>query len=378
MAPNEGNPNGEQLTISELLCYATFNMKRSTTEQLVKVIYRFYDIEEIIVAKKLLYQKYPQLGEYPTRKTSVNRSEQEAHVIDIIDSMVDLDSQGVNLIFVAQNLKRIPKCDPHETDHISILEKIRKLECRLNSAENELSESKVQILTISDNVMDINSRVESCEKNMVDRATADLDKDVSYADVMKRKSSGQSRPLQKTIQTRPPAREPIEPHGPPTTRRLKDTSGARGDGGADGIWGPTEVPDVPADDEAQKVDKDKDNVDGFMFQRNQLRKDRRHQRNIVTGTSGNVRLRGGPPPVRDFFVYRVMKPADEDDVAECLRENNIQFESVLRVSKEEAKFCSFKLTVPLTDSKRVMEPDVWPEGVRIRKFTTRPNHGEPE
>ena len=73
-----------------------------------------------------------------------------------------------------------------------------------------------------------------------------------------------------------------------------------------------------------------------------------------------------------------MKPADEDDVAECLRENDIQFESVLRVSKEEAKFCSFKLTVPLTDIKRVMEPDVWPEGVRIRKFTTRPNHGEPE
>ena len=96
------------------------------------------------------------------------------------------------------------------------------------------------------------------------------------------------------------------------------------------------------------------------------------------GDLKNVRLRGGPPPVRDFFVYRVMKPADEDDVAECLRENNIKFESVLRVSKEEAKFCSFKLTVPLTDIKRVMEPDVWPEGVRIRKFTTRPNHGEPE
>ena len=64
---------------------------------------------------------------------------------------------------MAQNFKPIPKCDPHETDpvYISILEKIRKLECRFNSAESELSESKVQILTISDNVMNINSRVES-------------------------------------------------------------------------------------------------------------------------------------------------------------------------------------------------------------------------
>ena len=62
---------------------------------------------------------------------------------------------------MAQNFKPIPKCDPHETDHISILEKIRKLECRLNSAESELSNSKVQILTISDNIMNINSRVQS-------------------------------------------------------------------------------------------------------------------------------------------------------------------------------------------------------------------------
>ena len=169
MASNEGNTsNGEPVVISELLCYATFNMKRSTTEQIVKVIYRFYDIDEIIDAKKVLYHKFPQSGDYPTRKTSINRSEQEAHTIDIVESLVELDSQGINVILVAKNLNRVPKCDPHETDHISILEKIRKLEGRLNSAENELSENKVQILNMSDKFVKIDSHVISCEKNMLD------------------------------------------------------------------------------------------------------------------------------------------------------------------------------------------------------------------
>ena len=372
MASNEGNTsNGEPVVISELLCYATFNMKRSTTEQIVKVIYRFYDIDEIIDAKKVLYHKFPQLGDYPTRKTSINRSEQEAHTIDIVESLVELDSQGINVIFVAKNLNRVPKCDPHETDHISILEKIRKLEGRLNSAENELSENKVQILNMSDKFVKIDSRVISCEKNMLDMATIGVEKDTSYSTIVK--SSFDHK--------RPPAREPIELRGPQdkSSARCKLVSGggARGDGGADGIWGPPEGVDDPGDGASQKTEDKTDNTDGFTLQRDQVRREKRRQRSraVVTGTSGIGNFRGGPPPLRDFFLYRVMKPATADDVAECLRSHEIKCDSVLRVSNEEARFCSFKLSIPITDIKKVMEPDVWPEGVRIRKFTSRPNNG---
>ena len=287
-------------------------MKRSTTEQIVKVIYRFYDIDEIIDAKKVLYHKFPQLGDYPTRKTSINRSEQEAHTIDIVESLVELDSQGINVIFVAKNLNRVPKCDPHETDHISILEKIRKLEGRLNSAENELSENKVQILNMSDKFVKIDSRVISCEKNMLDMATIGVEKDTSYSTIVK--SSIDHK--------RPPAREPIELRGPQdkSSARCKLVSGggARGDGGADGIWGPPEGVDDPGDAASQKTEDKTDNTDGFTLQRDQVRREKRRQRSraVVTGTSGIGNFLGGPPPLRDFFLYRVMKPATADDVAE--------------------------------------------------------------
>ena len=50
------------------------------------ILYRFYDIEEIITAKTILYQKYSEMEEFPVRKTSINRTELEAHSIDIVDS----------------------------------------------------------------------------------------------------------------------------------------------------------------------------------------------------------------------------------------------------------------------------------------------------
>ena len=177
------------------------------------------------------------------------------------------------------------------------------------------------------------------------------------------------------------AREPIELRGPQdkSSARCKLVSGggARGDGGADGIWGSPEGVDDPGDGASQKTEDKTDNTDGFTLQRDQVRREKHRQRSraVVTGTSGIGNFRGGPPPLRDFFLYRVMKPATADDVAECLRSHEIKCDSVLRVSNEEARFCSFKLSIPITDIKKVMEPDVWPEGVRIRKFTSRPDNG---
>ena len=116
---DQGNP-GSQILVNELLCYVTTYIKRSTTEQIVKAIYRFYDIDEITTAKKLLYDHFPRLGAYPPRKTSLKRTEVEAHSCDIVDSLIELDTSSHNIAFCAKDLNRIPRWDPHETDHLSL------------------------------------------------------------------------------------------------------------------------------------------------------------------------------------------------------------------------------------------------------------------
>ena len=189
------------MLVNELLCYVTNNMKRSTSEQVVKAIYRFYDIEEIITAKTILYQKYSELGEFPVRKTSINRTELEAHSTDIVDSLIDLDSQGHNVEFLAKDLNRIPKWNPHETDHMSILEKLNKLEGRLHQVESAMTENTVHMLSIDDKMLKTDKRVDDCEKSIVSLATTDNDvgNPTAYAYAVKNKSisvKGQTAPSQ--------------------------------------------------------------------------------------------------------------------------------------------------------------------------------------
>jgi hypothetical protein len=239
----------------------------------------------------------------------------------------------------------------------------------LNSVENEISENTVKIIQMSDDMVKMDSRVKSCEQNMVDMATGDSGKDKSYSDALK---THNERVVLQKENTQPPARELTEPRGSlfrPGIKR-KDACGARGDGEADSIRGAL-AGASHADDVSQTTDDDRS---GFLLARDDYRRLRRGQRKtITTGIAGNRRLRGGPPPMKDFFLYRVLKPANEDDVIECLNENDIKYNSVLKVSKEEARYCSFKLTIPVSEIKKAMEPEVWPEGVRIRRFTTRYN-----
>jgi hypothetical protein len=93
----------------------------------------------------------------------------------------------------------------------------------------------------------------------------------------------------------------------------------------------------------------------------------------VTGTSSNAQFRGGPPPGREFFVYRVLKPASEDDIKDCLYDNDIEYSDVRKISNSDAKFCSFKITVSPKYVANVLNPDIWPQGVRVRRFINNSN-----
>ena len=350
---DQGNPPNEPLTINELLCYVTNNIKRSTTEQIVKSIYRYYDIDEIIAAKKILYAKNPELGEYPKRITSVKRSEQEAHSVDIVESLVELDSKGKNVLFVAINLNRIPRWDPHETDHLSILEKIAKLEGRMNNAESVMSENTAHLIKIDDTIEKKNVKIEECEKAIVELTL----KDDSPMPV----SAPYSNSVNKGLGNIPaPIKGPIEPCGPPKPVFIKEKGGTTGDGVVNDRSTKSDV--------EEDATRNKPSDAEFILPREQRLKQVRRSRTIVTRTVGKAKFRGGPPPVRDFFVYRVLKPATDEDIKDFLCSNEITVSDVKKISNVEAKYCSFKVSVSLNDVDKVLKPNIWPEGVKIRKF----------
>ena len=68
------------------------------------------------------------------------------------------------------------------------------------------------------------------------------------------------------------------------------------------------------------------------------------------------------------------KPATEQDIVDCLQDNEISAAKVVKISNSEARYCSFKITVALNDVVNILKPEIWPEGVRIRKFVTSLNN----
>ena len=359
---DQGNP-GSQILVNELLCYVTTYIKRSTTEQIVKAIYRFYDIDEITTAKKLLYDHFPRLGAYPPRKTSLKRTEVEAHSCDIVDSLIELDTSSHNIVFCAKDLNRIPRWDPHETDHLSLLEKISKLEGRINNVESGVSENTVRSLNTEDKLIKLDTRMDACEKTMVTIVAKENDSKESA-----------SRPYLDAVLGK--AKQPhvqglIEPvrsfQIKPSCSHSEGNKDATGD-------------DV-VKDMGDRMDKSKklDQTGEWSIPRQQARKEARRQRKIVTGIGGSNRFKGGPPPTRDYFIYRVVKPTTEEAIKDFLQDNEITCDKVKMVSNPEAKYCSFKISVCVNEVDKLLTPDIWPEGVRVRKFfnNANSNNGEP-
>ena len=110
--------------------------------------------------------------------------------------------------------------------------------------------------------------------------------------------------------------------------------------------------------------------EGFRYPPNTRKKNR--QRQPVTGTralnGGSNPFRGAPEPSRDIFVYRAEKGTPSDAISNFMLNNNVTCRSAKKVSNEAAKYDSFRIELKASDISKVLSPEFWPEGVRVRRF----------
>ena len=81
-------------------------------------------------------------------------------------------------------------------------------------------------------------------------------------------------------------------------------------------------------------DKSQDDPDRqpFVIQREQQRRQSRRQRTIIRGTAITDRFCTAPPPVRDFFLYRIDKDVTEKQIKDYLKDKNVQCLAVQKMS----------------------------------------------
>lgn len=105
-----------------------------------------------------------------------------------------------------------------------------------------------------------------------------------------------------------------------------------------------------------------------------VRKARRKEKlrqQIITGTKkdNNNRFRGAPEVDRDIFIYRVHPDTMEADIEALIAAEGNEFRSLSCVSNPNAKYKSFRLTVPISQYSKIYSDEFpWPEGVMVRKY----------
>ena len=357
------------VVINELLCHATQYMSTCTREQLQKCVYRFYTIDEVIGAKKILHNSYsPLIGDFAQRKTSANRSELLAHVEDVLSALYTLDQNNVTFRYVAYDLKRIPVGDPSENDYLAVAEKMVQLEKRLSNIEFAASENKASIMENKEHLSLMDKKLSSQElpgRNLYSDVVVSGTKDDNH-----RAHPSHNVPLDKSKMV------PKVAVGQSTSTSIPDI---------ERVQKAAERPqmkqsrkqDVPSRDVTMPnldVNNQPDD-DDFERTRDERRRQARKNRQIIKGTAGNTKIKGGPPPNREFFVYRLEKGTRVVDLSAHLVENKIKFSTLEQISNPDAKFCSFRLSVPFESVSLVTDPAIWPKGVSVRRFYNRSKNG---
>lgn len=296
-------------------------MQSSTKEKTKDVILSFYDVAEIAEAKNRLYTDHKEtVGKPPSRRGSSRRSEEEADMMDIIEALDKLDKSGVIPEYLARNGNRVPLILPE--------------------AQNEHQ-------TCSINMQSIERRVAQLELAMSEKqATPNLGRSYSEA------ANYSSMPRSGTH---------VMQFSPSATLMQKS------------IRERSEKENIISSDRSAYDPRSRQTTHRGI--RDSVRGGDNHRSRAVVaiGTGGNQRigdsgLKGAPPPKRDFFVYRVDKGETKERVIDHLKCLGVDAINIERTSHEDAKFASFRLTTNREFLDVVMNPDNWPEGIRVRPF----------
>lgn len=109
-----------------------------------------------------------------------------------------------------------------------------------------------------------------------------------------------------------------------------------------------------------------------QVRKEQTARDTKRNRVHVSGSAKNATgLRSTPRPNHDFFVYRVHKDDGVKQLHEYLTGKNIEVVNLQKISHEDTKFNSFHLSISIDHTANVLDSNVWPSGINIRKWTTR-------
>ncbi len=67
-------------------------------------------------------------------------------------------------------------------------------------------------------------------------------------------------------------------------------------------------------------------------------------------------------------MYRLQKGTSDTILTTHLEEHGIHIRSIELKSNPEAKYDSFRIEIRVSDMSKVLDPNMWPTGINVRRF----------
>ena len=312
-----------------VLAYISYSMLTSPAEYTKQVVLQFFHPEELVTARQALQNCCDRevLPEIKKRHNIASAKGSSLTVGDLIDGIIALDKANKLPCFAVEfsKLNRIPLAQPCETSNISICERLSKLEARVATNENLITQNTSIISEIKISNKDCNV------------------------------------PRHRPTPVAPPLSQP-----PPPLQAINQGSSSdahQSNHECNGsLW-------------AEIVGRNLPGTDGFIHPT----KRRSRKRRGVLGKKKDTPITSGPDDV-ELFVSRVNNCITPETMKTYITDQGVDVHSINVVSHKDSRTKSFKVKIKNAQFKDVMDDSFWPSGVACRKFfyvkTTKDDSGK--
>ena len=393
--------------LNGLLYYVGTVIQNSTRDKIVRLIVSFYNNNDIINAKRILWSTCDKsvIGDYYSRNNSPNRSQSEANTIDIIEAMVRLDQKSVMPKFAASFTDKVPLRYPEELNLLCISERLNKVEAvistqtdiiashdnkisKLNSFNN-LCRSKIMKSTES-NMTNINSEIKRNDTSSDNNCKSP---DTRLTKMNTPSSSKKAEDIPEGSLNKPPTAKGNN-NNPINDGNTNENQSVSSQINVNLSYAQRTQTNNSDSDTANNVKAAENSEPTYRIVNNKIIDENGYELvvnnnnkkiieqinnnnkiNTFSGPSNNVKqaisdqnetFTGKKPSTTvDMWIYRIVE-GNCTAISDHFSKREIKILQITKVSNDEAKYKSFKIKILKTDVSKVRSKGFLPENVGIK------------
>lgn len=373
-----------------VLSYIVFALQKGTVENVRKAVLCHFSMNQIAYAKCALWDTVDDqlLGKLQCRRSTKNRTEEEANIYDILNAITKLDKSGKMPVITikAMDLGLIPRSHPEELNNISLVDRLARIEKKIEQMQECVGKNE-------QNIQELKSAGEKSGNSETDHSRLTATNEPGSGSYMHNRSAVHAPAIhvEDSIWNVNASRadktkadnivsEHVYPykHALGLTHRAGHVSRDRGFGYGHNLH--TEQSNVVAQPSALGLRGSNislatnNSVDSEGFKVVKNKKKVRRDRRVVTGQKldSSCIIKGAPEPNRDLFISRLVKETKDSDLERYVRDSGFTVNDLECISHPDAKMKSFRMSVPKSEFPKLLSDSLWPSGVRVRKYIPPP------